>query len=586
MRINLARLVLAIVTSSMLTIYGCGGGGGGGGGAAAAGGSGAQATLKAMTSFSLAGMSGAIDESNKTIALTLPAGSDLTAVIPTFVTTGASVKVGTSTQTSGVTANDFTNPVVYTVAAADGSTANYTVTVAPISTAGVVSQIKSIHASSTAYHVFVIKNDNTVWSWGANDGCQLGPQISCATNGLGAVITNLMTTPTQVAALGTNFAFMTPGRGQSFAFGPSVYTYAWGANLYGVLGDGTMTFRPSPVSTTPGGYKSLASTRLFTAAVRADGTLWAWGSMLYKAPLSPYSANNIGSGFDSVSGGDQHVVALKTDGSVWTWGYSNAQGQLGRTVLPAATTSGTDAETPVQILTGVSRVWAGGRTGYALKTDGTFWAWGDNSSGQLGDGTTTQRTTPIQVQSGFANIAAGWSHVAALKSDGSLWTWGDNSYGQLADGTTTNSLVPKMVGTGYAIVAAEGSSTLAANAVGEIFGAGRNLWGELGNGSQVDSTTLTKSRSLTSSGSGSGTGGVGTAVGGYQCPTTKPVNDPLWIQSHGSYWAAASAHDSYTACLQSNSESTCHSYYTLETQYCSYALPACLTVATSADCPG
>lgn len=81
------------------------------------------------------------------------------------------------------------------------------------------------------------------------------------------------------------------------------------------------------------------------------------------------------------------------------------------------------------------------------------------------------------------------------------------------------------------------------------------------------------------------TGGM--AVGGYQCPTTKVVNDPDWVQSHGSYWAAASAHNAYTTCLKTDSEATCHNYYTLETQYCNYAKPACLTVVTSAsNCPG
>ena len=85
----------------------------------------------------------------------------------------------------------------------------------------------------------------------------------------------------------------------------------------------------------------------------------------------------------------------------------------------------------------------------------------------------------------------------------------------------------------------------------------------------------------------SGSGTAGTAVGGYQCPTTKAVADPDWMQSHGSYWAAASAHDAYTFCLKSASEATCHHHYTLEAQYCSYAKPACLAVVTNASsCPG
>jgi alpha-tubulin suppressor-like RCC1 family protein len=375
-----------------------------------------------------------------------------------------------------------------------------------------VSQIRSINTSATSEHVLVVKTDGTVWAWGSNEAGQLGPQTSSYSTS---------STPVQVSVLGSSYESVAIGWKQSFAFGPETYMMAWGYNTYGVLGDGTTTLRTSPVQAAMvsnsqqtyalGGFKSVATGPLFTVAVRTDGSLWGWGSMLYHSPQQPYRPNNIGSGYDSVSVGLQHVVALKSDGSVWTWGYGNDWGQLGRIVQSAATSSGTDAETPTQILTGVSRVWSGARSGYALKNDGSLWAWGSNTSGQLGDGTTTQRNTPIQVAGGFSTIAAGGTHVAALKSDGSLWTWGDNSYGQLADGTTTNSSIPKKVGDGYALVGAGGTFTLAADTAGEIFGAGWNYWGQLGNGTQTDAavTTLTKALSLGNTGTsgGSSTGG-------------------------------------------------------------------------------
>ena len=90
----------------------------------------------------------------------------------------------------------------------------------------------------------------------------------------------------------------------------------------------------------------------------------------------------------------------------------------------------------------------------AVKTDGTLWAWGDNSYGQLGDGTTTHRLSPVQVGSGFASVAAGYYHTVAVKTDGTLWAWGYNDYGQLGDGTTTYRLSPVQVGSGFASVAA------------------------------------------------------------------------------------------------------------------------------------
>ncbi len=95
-----------------------------------------------------------------------------------------------------------------------------------------------------------------------------------------------------------------------------------------------------------------------------------------------------------------------------------------------------------------------------LKSDGTVWAWGNNDYGQLGDGTTTFSLSPVQVKdptnpSGFLTgvtaIAAGWAHSVALKSDGSAWGWGNNQSGQLGDGTTTNHLTPVLAMTNLCI---------------------------------------------------------------------------------------------------------------------------------------
>ena len=111
-----------LVLFAAVALSACGGGSGGGGGST-------QSSDKSITVFSLAGVSGTINDTNKTIAVTVPIGTDVTALVATFTTTGTSVAVGATLQTSGVTANDFTNPVSYTVTAADNSTVNYTVTV-------------------------------------------------------------------------------------------------------------------------------------------------------------------------------------------------------------------------------------------------------------------------------------------------------------------------------------------------------------------------------------------------------------------------------------------------------------------------
>jgi len=87
----------------------------------------------------------------------------------------------------------------------------------------------------------------------------------------------------------------------------------------------------------------------------------------------------------------------------------------------------------------------------ALRSDGTLWGWGKNNFGQLGDGTTTDRSTPTQEATGATNwtaITVGGYHSMALKSDGTLWGLGRNSHGQLGDGTTTDRSTPTQEATG------------------------------------------------------------------------------------------------------------------------------------------
>ena len=147
-----------------------------------------------------------------------------------------------------------------------------------------------------------------------------------------------------------------------------------------------------------------------------------------------------------VACGNIHTIAMKSDGTLWAWGY-NGGGQLGD-----GTTM--DRSSPVQV--GTAKNWAqvacGDSHTIALKTDGTLWAWGNNYNGQLGDGTTIQRISPVQVgtATNWAQVACGDYHTIAIKSDGTLWTWGWNIYGQLGDGTSgtlTQRNSPVQIGT-------------------------------------------------------------------------------------------------------------------------------------------
>jgi len=184
----------------------------------------------------------------------------------------------------------------------------------------------------------------------------------------------------------------------------------------------------------------------------------------------------------AISAGYAHTVAVDSKGILAAWGRDNL-GQLGDGGI-------VDSRAPKQISTGYTFVAAGKGhdTAFtlAIKTDGTLWAWGNNTYGQLGDGTTTQALTPKQAgnAAGYTAVAAGYYHSVALKSDGTLWAWGRNDHGQLGDGSYTASLVPKQVGvaTNYVAIAAGDSHTVALSSDGSLWAWGANENGQIGNG--------------------------------------------------------------------------------------------------------
>jgi alpha-tubulin suppressor-like RCC1 family protein len=199
-----------------------------------------------------------------------------------------------------------------------------------------------------------------------------------------------------------------------------------------------------------------------SVALNIDGTVRSWGQDTYGqlgtgrqfGSLTPTPTLGV-SGLQAVSAGNTHTVALKSDGTVWAWGAG-----------PLGDGTTTDQSNPVQVsgLQGMTAIAAGYGYTVALKGDGSVWAWGYNTSGQLGDGTTNSRYTAAPV-AGLANVIAisaaatsPFSHTIALKGDGSVWAWGYNKYGELGDGTTIDRSSPVKVGglTGVVAISACG----------------------------------------------------------------------------------------------------------------------------------
>ena len=283
--------------------------------------------------------------------------------------------------------------------------------------------------------------------------------------------------------------------------------WAWGANF---LGNGTYDRSSSPVrvqasSGTLPPFTAIAACSNTGYALDKDGNVWAWGynqrgelgngtttDSLW--PVRVRASSGTLPPFTAIAAGGASGYALDKDGNVWAWGDNNS-GELGN-----GTT--TNSPWPVRVrassgtLPPFTAIAAGNRNGYALDENGNVWAWGYNNSGQLGNGTTTNSPWPVRVQASsgtlppFAAIAAGSSTGYALDRDGGIWDWGDNYYGQLGNGTTTHSSWPVRVqGTlpPSTAIAAGDSAAYALDEAGSIRAWGANNRGQLGNGTKTDS---------------------------------------------------------------------------------------------------
>lgn len=167
-------------------------------------------------------------------------------------------------------------------------------------------------------------------------------------------------------------------------------------------------------------------------------------------------------------------------GFLWGGGR-NSSGQLG---------DGTTTDRPT-IIPLNSAVWASVRCGgyhtIGIRTDGTLWVWGSNNKGQVGDGTTTDKTSPFRVDGSWKSAAAGFECTLAIKTDGTLWAWGGNDFGQLGDGTEINRNLPVQIGSDTWIAVSSGMDhTVGIKSDGTIWSWGSNWNNQLGTGQDTN----------------------------------------------------------------------------------------------------
>ena len=290
---------------------------------------------------------------------------------------------------------------------------------------------------------FGIKTDGTLWSCGYGGNGIQGNNNTVA-----------FSSPVPSITGATNWKQISYQRAIVLAVKTDGTLWSWGNGVYGQIGNNTTLNYSSPIQPIAGttNWKQVAVGYHHAAAIKTDGTLWAWGHNGYgsigdnttAAKSSPVSLQ-YGSNWKQVACGYGTTAGIKSNGELWIWGgYFQNRGLAGNNTTSNYSSPVTPAGggTWKQVACGNYNTMAG------IKTDGTLWMWGTNSLGQLGTNNTSNYSSPVQTIAGGTNwkqVSCSGYFTAAIKTDGTLWTWGDDSYGQLGQNNTSNYSSPVSV---------------------------------------------------------------------------------------------------------------------------------------------
>jgi alpha-tubulin suppressor-like RCC1 family protein len=409
-------------------------------------------------------------------------------------------------------------------------------------------------------HTAAIKTDGTLWIWGNGDSGILGNNPP--------LFFEEMPIPVTTFAGGNNWAdtatgepdelyTLSAGGSHTAAVKTDGTLWTWGNGIGARLGNNDITNRSTPVTTFSGGtnWKQVSSGGSHTAAVKTDGTLWAWGNVLasgrlanttiigsISTPVTTFAGGNnwadtATTPFEpdelyTLSAGTTHTAAIKTDGTLWVWGNGNV-GRLGDATI-------TNVSTPVTTFAGGNN-WKQVSTGdshtAAVKTDGTLWTWGNGGSGRLGNSiiATSNISTPVTTFAGgtdWKQVAAGTLHTAAIKTDGTLWTWGNGGSGSLGNSIITGNISTPVTtfagGTDWKQVAAGTTHTAAIKTDGTLW-----IWGNGGSG-RLGNSIITGNRSTPVTTFAGGTNWKQVSAGTTHTAAVK-TDGTLWTWGLGSY---------------------------------------------------
>lgn len=349
---------------------------------------------------------------------------------------------------------------------------------------------------------YAIKTDGTLWSWGRNYVGLLGQNIAATIN---------LSSPVQVGT-DTDWAEVNTTLTNVYARKTTGALWSWGQNTYGEVGDNTRVNRSSPVQIRSSDVAFASGLGSVSGMfIDTSGNMWTWGyndlnRLRDSTTTNRSSPVQVGTGnyapytplalyrYEGKEPYQFASMALKTDSSM-DYSLSGTSANVLRAVSYQLTIGNT------------SPVWSTGRdklggainlsgwTAYAIKTDGSLWAWGINNIGQIPDGTVLSRSSPVQISAGstWSKVAGGQSYGGAVRTDGTLWMWGQNDGGQLGQNNKVPRSSPVQVGalTNWAQISCSteaspvsnpGATTMAVKTNGTLWGWGSNFNGQIGDG--------------------------------------------------------------------------------------------------------